>query len=138
MSIYGTPQFLSPKDWEILNEIANSLQNQVSKLTSQRLHLQALIAKRDRLDYEIKTLKQVIQRTKKLSTKKGSPKGTPTREEALLIVESSELIPDHLDLNVPSVNKFLDERIVPILAQLKSEEELVEILERLPRLEDQN
>lgn len=115
----------------VLNEIVNRLQNQVSKLTSQRLHLQALVAKRDRLDYEIKTLKQVIRRSKQVSTRKGSP----LREEANKILRESEAEQDYV-IDGPLYQKVLEEKVLPIVAQLRSEEELLEILERLPRLSD--
>lgn len=121
-----------PDDQVVLNEIVNRLQNQVSKLTSQRLHLQALIAKRDRLDYEIKTLKQVIRRTKQVSTRKG----TPLREEADLILRTAEAEPNYV-IDQSVIDKVVEEKVIPIVAQLRSEEELLEILERLPRLTDE-
>jgi transcriptional regulator of heat shock response len=82
---------ISNNSLEVLEEVSNEISLQASKLQNRRLHLQELIAKRDRLDYEIKKLKKLIKEDKKATTRRG----IPLKEEAEFILEqySSDLIP---------------------------------------------
>jgi len=107
----------------ILKEVSNELSLYASKLQNRRLHLQELIAKRDRLDYEIRKLKKAIKDDKKVSTKRGKP----LEEEAKIVLESlnqsgyHNLFPDDLE-ELKSIRSCLE-----IIA---SEERLIDFQEK--------
>lgn len=117
------------RELTILESVSSELQNQVSKLASRRLHLQSLIAKRDRLDYEIRVLKRRIQEDKKAKTKMGQ---RSIKENAISFLESYQENDPEVFQN-PLVSRKLTE-VRANLAQLADEEVLLNFLEELPRI----
>lgn len=125
MGIYSSPSNWN-NDLELLEEVATRLQTQISKLTSRRLHLQSLIAKRDRLDYEIRILKQRIREDRKVSTRTVKS----VKEETIPLLESKqEKDPWYQSPQVATKLRMIEQNI----EDLENEEELIDLLETVPR-----
>lgn len=114
-----------------LQETIMSLKSLSTKLTSRRLHLQALIAKRDRIDYEILHLKKRIQEDKKARTIRGQ---RPIKEQANFLLETYRqrenfnLVQPFNLQELQEVNLYID--------AVEKEIEYIKTLEELPRLEE--
>lgn len=105
--------------------ITTDIQLQKSKLNSKREHLEALLSKRARIDYEIKVLKQSLRRSARKSEKQLSEQFKNLTKDQKPVLESNgplalRLLLEQVDPDLPSQINELDDLYADI----------VEILER--------
>lgn len=85
------------KKEEILKENTEEFKVQTSKLYSRKLRLQELIAKRDRITFEIKQLKKKITEDKKTGRKMQKSISEQLALDGYPLKESNSMIQDSLD-----------------------------------------
>jgi len=119
-------------NYEVLEETVKTLRSQSTKLASRRIYLQALVAKRDRLDYEISVLKKRIQEDRKTTNFKGKTLKEAVSEQLETFNQEREKV---TWMASPRESQLLRE-INLQLQSVEKEEELIRIINNLPRIED--